>query len=123
MSVNAELLRATLAHIEARPEDWRQRSYRSCGTAGCFAWHAAVLSGGEPRKGPVDNDDDWATVRRVPEDGDLYASIYGEWMHVADRAQRVLGLTGAQATRLFDGCNDMVGLRHIVAELTAEVPA
>lgn len=49
---NIPLLRKTLEHIEAHPNEWSQRVWGQrivgCGTTYCFAGTAAVLSGYEP---------------------------------------------------------------------------
>jgi hypothetical protein len=43
---NTDLLRRTMQHIRAHPETWSQIDYRR-GAIGCFAYHAALLAGGE----------------------------------------------------------------------------
>src|SRR5690606_2757920 len=45
VTVNADLLKRTLTHIETHPDTWNQAEYR-CRTGLCFAGWAAVLAGG-----------------------------------------------------------------------------
>lgn len=72
---------AALEHIEKHPEEWRQEDWR-CGSACCFAGHAArlagctwVFSGAE-----VDADDGW--------------SHHGAWA----RQQMMVDAAGAEAS-------------------------
>lgn len=115
MSVNVELLQRTLAQIEAHPELWEQREWRTetdCGTAYCFAGWAAVLSGA-------------AFVRH--EDGSLsYEYVIppggGDSIWIQDYAAQVLGIGSRHAMDLFDGYNTLADLRAFVGELTAGEP-
>lgn len=116
-TINVPLLRKTLEHIEAHPEEWDQGDWRLrveregfCGTAYCFAGTAANLHGAEWRiPAPADwQDDDMRIV--TPEGG----------MHVEYYAQEILGLNFNQADMLFDGGNDLADLRRIVDGLVAE---
>ncbi|MEU4577463.1 hypothetical protein [Nonomuraea sp. NPDC023979] len=117
--MNTELLRDTLAHIDANRAEWRQSNWRMC-----FAAHAALLAGGrwatEPG-GPVD-------FLLKPDSGDAAASVVvadvdGRQVRgvpVAARAARVLGLSEAQAERLFLPGNDLPLIHLIVSELIEE---
>lgn len=122
MTINAPLLRKVLAHIEALPADavkgWDQRTYR-CETGMCFAGWTAELTGAV-----------WAPMHVYPsgvyavaEDGenDLSdVSPYGEFVWVADRAARLLGLTYRQADLLFSSRNTLQDLRDIIDDLCAQ---
>jgi len=109
MSVNVELLKKTLAHIEAHPEEWNQLEW--CGTSCCFAGHAALLSGSsrviDTEGAPVVL---WARVRRPD----------GKLAHVWDVAEQELGLDEARAERLFQADNTIEDLRRIVSDLIAD---
>ncbi|MGP4093027.1 hypothetical protein [Nonomuraea sp. KM90] len=107
---HAVLLRKTLAHIEANPDDWNQRTY-----AACFANHAARLAGGQaldPRGMLLAAEDD--ELAMVARDGSRFVSVH-------DRARRVLGLDDDQAYALFDGINGLDALREQVADLIGQV--
>jgi hypothetical protein len=118
-TINAVLLRRTLAHIEALPDGtgWEQGSYR-CNTGMCFAGWAAELGGGV---WATDATDQYASML-IPEPGDELGRIetmptHGQVVYAPRRAERILGLTDDQADRLFDPDNDLSVLREIVAEL------
>jgi hypothetical protein len=116
---NTELLRRTLAHIEAHPFQWDQDSWAirtECGTSYCFAGTALMLSEIEP---------DWREADRDEATGDLYtrwANVGGKTRLISDVAQEALELSDSDAARLFDPYNDLEALRHIVAQLTAHEP-
>lgn len=107
MPVNVPLLRKTLEHIEAHPGEWDQENYR-CGSAACFAGHAALLAGGE-----------WDRPNE-PLDDYLAPSSDRPFETADERAVSVLGLEQWQADRLFDGGNSLDDLRRIVAELSED---
>jgi hypothetical protein len=114
---NVDLLRRTLAHIEANPADWNQATWR-CGTGMCFAGWAVTLAGGqwyEDKPTSLYRDE----LIAEPDDADdfLNRRIGARTIHVDDRAKRVLGLEEGQAEVLFDGGNDLHDLRHIVTSL------
>lgn len=115
---NVELLRATLRHIIRHPEEWAQEDWRSCQTAGCFAFHAAVLSG-EPFEwlSKMSRIDPWLVRNSADTKGRDWGGLH-EGVHVMDRAQRVLGLTDGQAETLFCANNSLDYLRYLVGELT-----
>lgn len=118
MTINVDLLRATIAHIEANPAEanpaeWKQSTWRMC-----LAAHAAILGGGR-----------WVHQDRAgyltpePDDPDHHlAKLRGgeQATHAADRAQRILGLTDDQAERLFYTTNDLGRLILIASELCEE---
>jgi len=128
VTVNADLLKRTLTHIETHPDTWNQAEYR-CRTGLCFAGWAAVLAGGvwlstDPdgvdRDVLVATDEEIARGDAIP----VWDAYDDKRMGVPahDRAQRLLGLTGEQALRLFAGSNTIHDLRRIVAELCGEAP-
>lgn len=134
MTINVGLLKETLAHIEANPQEWEQGAWR-CKTGMCFAGHAAALAGGQwlfPNAEELDEDGlgGDAMVAMVPtpaEIADGYTQLYEdekrapvEVIFAADRARRVLGLTSGERSRLFAGNNTLTDLRRIVAELCTE---
>jgi hypothetical protein len=118
---NVPLLRKTLAHIEANPDQWDQSSWiNECGTAFCFAGHAVRLHGGRI----VESNDDEAYV--VPPLGEEIKDTGGWWVrevggtpavYIQEYAQELLGLDYQQGQRLFDALNYLHDLRRIVAEL------
>jgi hypothetical protein len=109
-TINAALLRETLARIEANPAEWNQRTY-----AACFANHAARLAGGQALD---PNGMLWAAEKGEPS---LVARDGARVVTVHDRAKRELGLDGDQAYDLFHGENDLDSLREVVGELIAEI--
>ena len=117
---NAVQLRETLVHIEANPDDWYQGDYR-CGSGMCFAGWRAELSGGV---WAFDASDFYAhCLVATPDDNPDHVRVFrGKTVIGAfDRAQRLLGLTTPQATRLFFPTNTLDDLRRIVSDLCSEV--
>jgi hypothetical protein len=109
---NVPLLRKTLEHIEAHPEEWYQNTWR-CRTAMCFAGMACHLDGGEWHANPHSP---WLAQRAgEPED---YAPP--GWVHAETRAKRILGLHPSYAEVLFHYRNTLDDLRRIVGELCGE---
>lgn len=115
MTPNVALLKQTLAYIEAHPEEWDQEVYH-CRSAACFAGHAATLDGGEW----MHADSEYLAARSDDPADDTRAYSGGRATWVFYRAQRVLGLTRAQAHGLFDEENNLNALREIVSELTGD---
>jgi hypothetical protein len=117
--INVPLLKQTLAHIEANPEDWYQRTWR-CKSGMCFAGWAADLAGGEWYAGPEDT---YAheLIAEPDEPNSFTLSHSGALVvHAEDRATRLLGLTDEQSATLFYEDNTLADLRRIVADLTKE---
>jgi hypothetical protein len=111
MKPNVPLLRQTMAHIEASPQEWNQGNWR-CETGLCFAGHAALLADGTWTH-PYSRDlDEWLA--------ELITTPGGDAQPVKDYASHVLGLEIGEADRLFMGNNTLDDLRHIVNELCAE---
>lgn len=125
---NIPLLRKTLEHIVAFPEEWDQTVWgaapleqlpeltkentQACGTAFCFAGHALLLSGKQfnwmkpvhygHRRG-------WVTVNYTTD---------GEAIERA--AEKELGLTYRQAEQLFHIDNKLVDIVDLLEEFTGE---
>ena len=117
---NVDLLRRTLAHIEANPEIWNQEDYR-CGSGLCFAGWAAQLAGG--RWYTADPNHRLAQFL-VSEPADGNSELRGREFFgvrvstVHPRAQRLLDLDDEDAEALFHPDNTIEDLRGFVAALT-----
>lgn len=123
---NPELMRQTLAHIEAYPDTWNQRTWATppsgaCGTAYCFAGWAVALTGAR-----IDAEDETVEVESLPEDVRRrlreYHAVYryeGD-AYIPTVARVALGIAHADADVLFASYNGLSDLRRIVAELTEE---
>lgn len=112
---NVDLLRQTMDHIEAQPENWDQLHWARrtpCGTAGCFAGTALMLAG--------QAEFTWST--RI-DDGLIFADEMLDGRDIGDAAQELLGLDMDDADGLFDPNNTLDQLRDWVAKLTAEATA
>ncbi|MGP4093024.1 hypothetical protein [Nonomuraea sp. KM90] len=121
MTINAQLLKQTLAHIEANPSEWDQKQYR-CGTGLCFAGWAVQLAGG---RWYSDNADAALGEALIAEPGEARSfapesDSSVRLVHAEFRAEQVLGLSDDQAGRLFYAGNTLPDLRLIVAELCEE---
>ncbi|MFI7705529.1 hypothetical protein [Nonomuraea sp. NPDC049480] len=124
---NTELLRATLAHIEANPEQWWQGDHRGPGRRGeilDFAARAVVLAGGVWAFGPVQHGPDRALNFLIEESGDSAGDVeLVRGVRVVDvraRAKRVLGLDEETARDLFhEGIENVEELRELVDALCA----
>lgn len=106
--INVPLLRKTLEHITAHPEEhsqaaWAEKDQRTlCGTTYCLAGHAVQFAGYEI---------DWETP--------IYSAdcvVGGESIELA--AQRELGLTDPQARRMFNFRTNLLGLWEQAAHYT-----
>jgi hypothetical protein len=113
---NVELLRETLAQIEARPDEFDPDRFRTPRGAMCFGARACVIDGG------VWVVDDTASPHAhllLARPGDPDESVqqmgYERVISVYARARRILGLTEHQAADLFAGGNSVADLRRIVA--------
>lgn len=116
MSLNVPLLRKTMEHIEAHPEEhdqcwWARRE--DCGTTYCFAGWAVML--GDPSAVPQ-----YAYLPGVGERKSRYeANCLTDGRSIAWTAQCLLGLDGDEARRLFLVCDTVEELRVAVDELIA----
>lgn len=123
MTVNKELLVATLHHIEENPEEWEQSTWR-CSSGMCFAGTAAVLAGGRWTNTTAnDGVDDGDNLLWSSPDEPGAAEQDGHWIIEVDRrACNILGLPYADTVLepLFDPTNKLPDLRRIVGELVAE---
>lgn len=111
MTPNVALLRQTLEYIKAHPQEWDQEFYR-CETGMCFAGWAATLAGGV-WAGPGDTE-------MVAEPDDPADRTFDGRIHVADRAERLLGLNAEQVEDLFTPDNDLDDLECYVEKFCAE---
>ncbi len=111
MKPNVPLLRQTMAHIEAHPEEWYQGSWR-CDTGMCFAGHTAIIDGATWTYPDITDDEIFET--------ELVTTPGREIMPVRDYASHALGLELGEAALLFAASNDLDDLRQIVDELCAE---
>lgn len=127
--VNVKLLKDVLNYIKTHPQSWRQDDWymvidwekrevvphlveieytevNSCGTAMCFAGHAALMEGfpAPPKGGP------W--VR--PVDGEDYPEGVDQF------ARKRLGLDYDVAEELFDGTNTLEVLEKMIEEIIAD---
>lgn len=115
---NAELAYRTLDHIDAHPEDhdqdvWIQKV--ECGTAGCFAGWACLLSGDVA---DINSDDDFEAEYVRTEDG--------ERIYIPRRAAEVLGINYDRANEyaheLFRPENTREDLGRLVADIFGPRP-
>lgn len=96
---NAALAYRALDQIDARPELWDQGYWftvTDCGTAGCIAGWACVLSGDKPSP--------WEGLMEDLSIGDQVAHVdlpTGERVEARERARALLGITEEQAQDLF----------------------
>lgn len=116
---NAQKLENVLGVIKMSPESHNQRSWRSegegCGTTMCFAGHAVAMEGGKF----------FDTYEK-----DFGATGYlscelpdGNSGPIAQEAQRILGLTDAEADHIFYNMGGVDDVELAVKEvLNGEVP-
>ncbi len=83
--MNIENFKRVLDHIKARPETWRQSTFK-CGTAYCFAGHAQIFDQGGFCEDTVIKD-----------------------------AQDFLGISALERLYLFDGSRNIVDFESILA--------
>lgn len=116
---NAELAYAVLDQIDAHPETWVQTTWikkTECGTAGCFAGWAVLLSGIQP-----------AYLTNLS-DSTSYVEVGEESARIDRTAEDLLG--GRYVDEgdedyeqdLFDGDNDRETLGRLVAEIFGPRP-
>lgn len=126
---NLPLLRKVLSHIDAHPEEWVQQVYAVrgetlrrvtdlrnsasgqalampvCGTAFCIAGHAVVMAG---------HDIDWDSHGRADS-----AAMTASGDYIEDVAKAELGLTDAEAVRLFAGPNTREDVQRYAERVAA----
>jgi hypothetical protein len=115
MTVNVPLLRKTLEHIEAHPQEWDQMYWR-CETGMCFAGTACDLDGGQW----ADADGSDLLQRDGEPDEDNYGFVSPGLIHAATRARRILGLDLLEAGWLFRPGNTLDDLREQVGRLCGD---
>ncbi len=115
MAINVPLLRKTMEHIEAHPEEWDQRHWaiqkEECGTAFCFAGTAIQLSGEKRWQW------DWHPICN---EATLHDTVQDCQVSIAETARKLLGLRAHQASDLFEANNTLPELRRQVTRLIAE---
>ncbi|MDT0318525.1 hypothetical protein [Streptomyces millisiae] len=122
---NAELLNATLHHIQEHPETWLQPYYRQ-GDKGCFAYHAARIAGGQlisPQHVISLPGSDTELNRNAGLAYNDAARSLGfeenDTIEIREFARRALALTEDEADDLFHSDNDLDDLTTLVAQHTA----
>lgn len=108
--IDVPRLRKELEYVTAHREQWKQGSWinrTSCGTVACLAGNTVLNEGCVPAYGSGSR----AVTSTV-------ITQEGRWLHVADVAAKLLGLTTHQADVLFDASNSLFGLWSIAAHLT-----
>lgn len=105
--LNVELLNKTMTYIKDHPESWDQAYWiinNYCGTVGCFAGWACMLSGADIK---------------IPQKNAYYGTIQvnGTTRNVQDFAREVLGLDSAKSGALFCSDNSMEDLERMVKHL------
>lgn len=110
--LNVDLLRQVMAQIEAHPETWNQGNWfrrSDCGTTACFAGWTCQLTGWEP----VYEDEDMPVTGHVERKG----AIPALHPHVHEVAVKELGITVAEASRLFFAPTDFATLQDLVEQI------
>jgi hypothetical protein len=107
---------STLERILNEPASWNQNSWASpCGTAYCFAGHAALMVGGRQLKGDEAgygyvHRDQWTDRVKLPEpviqELDLGTEHRDGWA-MSFIGREALGLSYGEADLLFDGYNSI----------------
>lgn len=109
--VNVPLLRKTLEHITAHPEEWDQASWAQrdpvCGTKFCLAGTAVALQGHEF----VWNEYECECCQNI-------ATKITGGLYIEEQAAADLGLSSTQADRLFNAGNSLNDLWDIAASIT-----
>lgn len=117
---NVQLLQDTMAHVEQHPEEHNQDCWvNPCGTAFCYAGHAAILAGAaRPTRQLARSDNAWFVDPETLESvGTRQPSESA--VEVGDFAELKLGITNAESEVLFDGYRTVKELRKLVDALCA----
>lgn len=128
MTVNLELLNATLEMIKANPDKYDQNSwvktdeYSPCGTTMCFAGQAAVLAGAEIPDPKKHNIVDWFVSKDEKKsylniDDVYYGNNEVPSEHVQDFATRELNLSFEEREYLFECDRTIEEIERAVREL------
>lgn len=117
---NVELLQATMRYVEEHPAEHNQEHWRTeCGTAFCYAGHAALLAGATRPTFGTGWDLHWAVNVVTLESADQTADemrVSGS-LHIDEFAASQLGITMHEADALFDGYRTVAGLHALVNAL------
>ena len=124
---NVPLIRKTLEHITAHPEEWDQTTWaterQGCGTAFCFAGHVVNSEGHEiVWESGGECDCEWCGGTVSAE----FCLVDGKPRTISNVAMHALGLTRDQADTLFAGGNGLQVLYALANEYTngeIEIPA
>lgn len=109
--INVPLLRKTLEHITAHPEEWDQDTWAveseesSCGTAYCLAGHTAQSLG-------------YPLVWQPGTNMASFCLADGKLRTIENVAMHALGLDYHDAVRLFSATNNLHTLWSVANELT-----
>lgn len=116
MTWNSKLAHQVLETIEAHPETWKQDVW-TCGTAHCFAGHAALIA-----NGPFQVEENPSYDPDYDQPHEQYrANRNGETIDIGDEARAALWLSGRMSSySLFSGENTLNDLKRVVAELDEE---
>lgn len=117
---NVPLLRKTLEHITAHPEEWEQQSWaerRGCGTAACVAGHAVAFAGHEILWDEPDCDCD-VCITCVDRNTATNCVVDGQLRTIPSTAAHELGLTTRQANTMFAGSNKLPFLWQYAYDVT-----
>jgi hypothetical protein len=114
---NIPLLRKTIEHIEAHPEEWDQTTWAvrtPCGTTMCFAGTALFVAGYTFNWSHRIEESSAATIRRSKTSG-------GKTWPIPWVAQEELGLNDCQVRNIFYCMtDDPAELREVVEETVGE---
>jgi hypothetical protein len=118
---NAELAYRVLDHIDAHPEQWNQGRWigkTECGTVGCFAGWAVVLSGAEPVIDYGDETGEYGASAELDGKADLISDMAERLL----RANRWFDEGGEDEQDLFSEWNTREDLGRLVAEIFGPRP-
>lgn len=120
---NNELLEATMQRIEAHPEKHDQSAWftvNECGTAFCFAGHAAIEAGAKPpTAGQIRDNGGWWINPDDPIEPHVTIDMR-PLMEVQNWAAVQLELTPGQRSALFYDAGDAETLRVMVDAIKAD---
>ena len=118
---NVTLLQTTMRFIELNPDKHNQRAWvNECGTAFCYAGHAALLAGvTEPPMSVTASYDYWGVNISTLESCGVarYEDLNAGTQIVDEFAAQQLGLTEEEASTLFEADRTVKALRALVDAL------